>query len=82
MGVLIGVGTLALVAVIVQRMGTAVGSAPAWAAGLGQPAGTRILGVAAVDRLLGVWVGRPDGDRVLLVDPRGGRIAGELRLGE
>ena len=81
MGVLIVLGTVALVYVVVQRL-----SAPATGPGvaqlaLGQPAGTRIAGIAAAEGTIAIWVTRPDGDRVLLVDPRRGRVAGEIRPG-
>lgn len=80
MGVLIVLGTVALVAVVVQRAGGGGGAARLDVA-LDQPEGARIAGVAAAEGVLGVWVSRPDGDRVLLVDPRRGRVAGEVRLG-
>jgi hypothetical protein len=85
MGVLIVAGTVALVAVVVQRAG-GIGGGGAGAApvnlALNQPEGSRIAGIAAAEGgALGVWVARPDGDRVLLVDPRRGRVAGEIRLG-
>jgi Family of unknown function (DUF6476) len=85
MGVLIVGGTVALVAVVVQRAGgggfAGRGSARLEVA-LEQPEGSRIAGIAAAEGgALGVWVARPDGDRVLLVDPRRGRVAGEIRLG-
>jgi len=78
MGVLIVIGTLALVAVIVQRMGGA-GDGAIGAQHLGQPPGTRILGVAAAEGRIAVLVARPDGERVLLVDPKRGSVLGELR---
>jgi hypothetical protein len=82
MGVLIVAGTLGLVAVIVQRMGGGGPGAPFAERSLGQPAGTRILGVAAAEGRLAVLVARPDGERVLLVDPRDGRVLGMLRAAE
>jgi len=85
MGVLIVAGTVALVAVVVQRAG-GIGGGGAGSVrldvALDQPEGSRIAGIAAAEGgALGVWVSRPDGDRVLLVDPRRGRVAGEIRLG-
>jgi hypothetical protein len=55
-----------------------------WAAPvvLGQPEGSRIGGVANAGGALAVWVVRPDGDRVVLVDPASGRRVGEVRLRE
>lgn len=83
MGVLIVAGTVALVAVVVQRFGAAAGGGAArFDLVLDQPEGSRIAGIAAAEGgALGVWVARPDGDRVLLIDPRRGRVAGEIRLG-
>ena len=80
MGVLILVGTVTLVALIVQRAGG--GGAPARLdLALDQPDGTRLTGIAPAEGGLALWVTRPDGDRVVLVDPRRGRVAGEIRLG-
>ncbi len=94
MGVLIVAGTVTLVAVVVQRAGRVAGGGGGGSGGggpvaaapfdlaLNQPEGSRIAGVAAVEGgALGVWVARPDGDRVVLVDARRGRVAGEIRLG-
>jgi hypothetical protein len=85
MGVLIVAGTVALVAVVVQRAGGFTGGGGGSARldlALNQPEGSRIAGVAATEgNTLGVWVARPDGDRVVLVDTRRGRVAGEIRLG-
>lgn len=82
MGVLIVFGTVALVVVAVQRVGGAGGGSARLDLALDQPEGSRIAGIAAADGgTLGVWVARPDGDRVVLVDPRRGRVAGEIRLG-
>jgi hypothetical protein len=81
MGVLIVAGTVALVAVVVQRAGGFAAGAARLDLSLDQPEGSRIAGIAAAEGgALGVWVARPDGDRVLLVDPRRGRVAGEIRL--
>jgi hypothetical protein len=49
---------------------------------LGEPAGSRIGGIAAAGGALAIWVVRPDGDRVVLVDPASGRRSGEIRLRE
>ncbi|TPG51804.1 hypothetical protein EAH89_19585 [Roseomonas nepalensis] len=98
MGVLIVVGTVTLVVLIIQRAGKAAPTAvpvaapaavvPAGAplpAGLtlGQPAGTRIGGIApGGEGRVAVWVQRPDGDRVVLLDTRSGQALGEVRVGE
>lgn len=82
MGVLIVAGTVTVVAVIVQRAGGGLGQPARLDLALEQPDGTRIAGVATAEGgALAVWVARPDGDRVLLVDTRRGRVAGEIRLG-
>ncbi|WP_431283635.1 DUF6476 family protein [Humitalea sp. 24SJ18S-53] len=81
MGVLIVAATVTLVVLVVQRAGG--GADPMQAAvALRQPAGSSIGGVAAAEGRIAIWVRRADGDRVLLVDPRRGTIAGEVRLGE
>ncbi len=80
MGVLIVIGTLALALVIVQRVGGA--SEEVGVRGLGQPAGTRIVSVAVAEGRLAVLVQRPDGERVLLVDPKRARVVGELRAAD
>jgi hypothetical protein len=85
MGVLIVVATVALVVLVIQRSGRAVQGIAAGAStelALRQPAGSRIGGIAALEGQLAVWVERPDGGRVLLLDPRGLRQVGEVRLGE
>jgi hypothetical protein len=80
MGVLIIGGTVTLVTMLVQRAGGG-GAAAGWQLGLEQPEGARIGGLAAVEGGIGVLVQRPDGDRVLVVDPKRGKVAGEIRLG-
>ncbi|WP_426958101.1 DUF6476 family protein [Muricoccus radiodurans] len=83
MGVLIVAGTVTLVALIVQRAGGVRPELPAVVGALGQPEGARIGGIApAAEGRVAVWVQRPDGDRILLVDGRSGRPVGEVRLGE
>lgn len=81
MGVLIVGGTVALAVLLVQRLGgPAAGSR--WEAALGQPEGTRITGIAEAGDGIAVLVARPDGERVLLVEPRRGRVIGEIRPGQ
>jgi hypothetical protein len=87
MGVMIVAGTVTLGVLIVQRLGGGLGAmsgggeAPA-PVSLGQPVGTRIEGIAAMgggDRLA-IRVVRPDGEaRIVVFDPRRGRVAGEIR---
>jgi hypothetical protein len=90
MGVLIVVATVALVVLVIQRMNRAAqgpGSnvdavLTTTNLALRQPAGSRVGGIAALEGQLAIWVERPDGGRVLLVDPRSLRQTGEIRLGE
>jgi hypothetical protein len=79
MGVMIVAGTVALAVAIVQRLG-GTAAAPALAGSLGQPEGSRIGGIASAEGRVAVWVQRPDGDRVVLLDGRSGRVVGELRV--
>jgi hypothetical protein len=79
MGVLIVAGTVTLVVLIVQRSGAPVAGRVA-SASLGEPEGSRIGGIAATAGAVAIWVVRPDGDRVVLVDPASGRRTGEVRL--
>jgi hypothetical protein len=80
MGVLIVAGTVTLVALLVQRAGGGSGSAT-WEVALGQPDGARIGGVSAAEDGIAIWVQRPDGDRIVVVDPKEGRVLGEIRAG-
>ncbi|HZF75192.1 MAG TPA: DUF6476 family protein [Acetobacteraceae bacterium] len=83
MSVLLVAGTVTLVVLIVQRLGGATEGLTLPPVSLGQPAGTRILSVtAAAEGRLAILVVRPDGERVLLVDPRRGRVAGEIRAAD
>ncbi len=89
MGVLIIVATAVLVVMVVKRMGqagyqlhTARTADPSTDIALKQPAGTHISGMAEVDGRLAVWLERPDGARIILVDPNGARAPAEIRLGE
>lgn len=76
-------GTVGLVFVLVQRTGAASTVAVLPPASLGQPAGTRLLSVAAAEGRFAVLVARPDGsERLLLLDAGRGRVVGELRAAE
>jgi hypothetical protein len=79
MGVMIVAGTVALAVAIVQRLGSTA-EAPVLAGSLGQPEGSRIGGIASAEGRVAVWVLRPDGERVLLLDGRSGRVVGEVRV--
>jgi hypothetical protein len=73
---------VALGVVVSQRLGGEGDSAALGPRHLGQPAGTRVVSVAPAGDRLAVLVARPDGERVLLVDARRGRVVGELRAAE
>ena len=79
MGVLIVAGTVTLVTLIVQRTGGLTGSTAPWQASLGLAEGEHITGVAGLERNLAVLVARGGEERVLVLDPRSGRVQGELR---
>jgi hypothetical protein len=80
MGVLIVAGTVTLAILLVQRLGAPAPGGRDATVSLGQPEGARISGIAATDRALAIWVSRPDGERVILLDPAGLRRIGEIRL--
>jgi hypothetical protein len=83
MGVLIVLGTIGLVVGIARRSGTpvAVATWPAvMAAVLDEPAGTRIAGLAAVRDRLAVQLQGGGADRVVLIDPATGAVAGRISL--
>ena len=82
MGVLIVAGTVTLAVLLVQRLGGDGATVGAYTVSLGPSEGARIAGIAASEQALAVWVNRPDGERVLLLDPVSGRRLGELRFGE
>lgn len=83
---LIVVATVALVVLVIQRMNRAAQGVDTALTNtnlaLKQPPGSRIAGIAALEGRLAIWVERPDGGRVLLVDPATQRQLGEIRLGE
>jgi hypothetical protein len=86
MGVLIVVGTAALIVGVARRSsGPTVPVAAALPevidATLQQPPGTRIVGIAVVqDRLAVQLQGGGGEDRVVLVDPRSGALVGRISL--
>ena len=82
MAVLIVVATTVLVVVIARRIGGA-GTAPApapVAVLLDEPAGTRIAAIASAGNRLAVQLQGGGADRVVLVDPRTGAVAGRIGL--
>jgi hypothetical protein len=86
MGVMILAGTGVLVAVIAHRIaspalsGASVSGAAPLALVLDEPAGTRIAGIAATGDRLAVQLLGGGADRVVLVDPRSGAVAGRITL--
>ena len=84
MGVLIVVGTTALIVVVVRRIAAPAPATASWptslAAVLDEPEGTRIAGVAAVRDRLAVVLEGGGADRVVLVDPATGAVAGRISL--
>ena len=83
MGVLIVVGTMGLGVGIARRSAApSVVSAAAWAASvvLDEPAGTRIVGIAVVRDRLAVQLQGGGADRVVLIDPASGAVAGRISL--
>jgi hypothetical protein len=81
MGVLIVAGTMALVIGVARRSSAPVAPLPAsMVAVLDEPAGTRIAGIVAVQDRLAVQLQGGGVDRVVLVDPRTGAVAGRVSL--
>ncbi|HQT78190.1 MAG TPA: hypothetical protein PLD10_14135 [Rhodopila sp.] len=82
MGVLIVGGTMALIIVVARRSATpTVAALPAsMSATLDEPVGTRIAGIAAVQDRLAVQLQGGGTDRVVLIDPRTGSVAGRISL--
>jgi hypothetical protein len=84
MGVLIVLGTIGLVVGIARRPGTPVVAVATWPAAmasvLDEPVGTRIAGIVAVRDRLAVQLQGGGMDRVLLIDPATGAVAGRISL--
>jgi hypothetical protein len=86
MGVMILVGTGVLVVVIAHRVasptsgGATIAGRPPLALTLDEPAGTRIAGIAAIGDRLAIQLQGGGSDRVVLVDPHSGAIAGRIML--
>ena len=80
MGVLILVATTVLVVVIARRIGGAGTPPPSVAVLLDEPAGTRIAAIASAGDRLAVQLQGGGADRVVLVDPRTGAVAGRIGL--
>lgn len=86
MGVMILAGTGVLVAVIVHRVsspassGAPIAGLASVALVLDEPAGTHIAGIAAAGDRLAVQLQGGGADRVVLVDPHSGAVAGRIAL--
>jgi hypothetical protein len=87
MGVLIVAGTMGLIILVARRTSAPapmVAQIPAMpasvAAVLDEPAGTHITGIAAVRDRLAVQLAGGGADRVVLVDPTTGAVAGRISL--
>lgn len=85
MGVMIVVGTTVLVIEIGRRMSMAASagatSPPSAPVVLNEPVGTRIAGLVAVRDRLAVRLEGGGTDRVVLIDPATGAVAGRISLG-
>jgi hypothetical protein len=81
MGVLIVVGTVALVVLLVQRAGGGRGAETMPRMALDLPAGSQIVSLAGAGDRFAVLVRRPDGERILFLNPRTGRVVGEVSPG-
>ncbi len=80
MGVLIVLATTALVVVIARRIGGMEVAPASFSIMLDEPAGTRIAGIASAGDRIAVQLKGGGSDRVVLVDPRTGVIAGRIGL--
>jgi hypothetical protein len=80
MGVLIVVATTMLVVLIARRIGGGVGPPASIEVLLDEPSGTRIAAIASAGDRLAVQLQGGGPDRVLLVDPRNGSVAGRIAL--
>ncbi|MEJ0017572.1 MAG: hypothetical protein WDN25_13595 [Acetobacteraceae bacterium] len=82
MGVLIVVATTVLVVTIARRLGGPGPATAPLALVLDEPSGTRIVAIAGAGDRLAVQLQGGGADRVVLVDPRTGAVAGRIGLGE
>ena len=79
MGVLIVLATTVLIVVIARRLSTPAVPVAASVL-LDEPSGTRIAGIAPVGDRLAVQLQGGGADRVVLVDPSTGAVAGRIGL--
>jgi len=80
MGVLIVAGTVVLFVMMAQRFGTARSGQPSANYVLAEPAGSRIAGIAGVPGGLALWLTGGGPGRVVVVDPRSGRVVARVTL--
>jgi hypothetical protein len=82
MGVLIVAGTIGLMWGILRRANNSLsaGLPPVVTAVLQEPEGTRIVGIAALPDRLALQLQGGGSDRVVLVDPKTGALAGRISL--
>ena len=82
MGVLIVLVTTVVVVKLVKDVVTAPVSVTLTTTMLHQPAGSHIVTITSAGGRLGVLLQGGGPDRILLVDPDTGRVAGQLMLGQ
>lgn len=80
MGVLIIGGTATLIAVVATRAAGSGGLPAVVTAVLEEPAGSRIAAIAATRDRLAVQVQGGGTDRIILIDPATGALAGRISL--
>lgn len=84
MGMLIVLGTIALVIAVARRTSAPGPAVATWptsiAAVLNEPAGTHIAGIAAVRDRLAVRLEGGGADRVVLIDLTTGAVSGRISL--
>jgi hypothetical protein len=80
MGVLIVGGTATLIGIIATRASGQAGLPATVTAVLAEPEGSRITGIAATQDRLAVQLQGGGADRVVLIDPRTGALAGRISL--
>src|SRR3954465_13549432 len=81
MGVLIVMGVGVLIVAMARRGGAPPPPPVANLAGvLDEPAGTRIVGISMLPDRVAVQLSGGGPDRVVLLDPRGGAVAGRISL--
>ena len=80
MGLLIVVATTVLVVVIARRLGGPASVPTPTAQILDEPTGTRIVGIATTGDRLAALLQGGGADRIVLIDPRTGSVAGRVEL--